>query len=497
MKKILTARQMRECDYSTISEGTPSAVLMERAAKAVYDVLIERFDTSYTLIVCGSGNNGGDGLLVAQILKCNGYKCDIWYVGEGHTMSEETERRYNEAIDLGIPFVDIPNIENYTVIVDAIFGTGLDSAPKGLAEDAIVAINTADAPILAVDIPSGVSSDTGECPGEAVRAEVTVTMEAYKRGQTLREGIDASGIVICADLGIDTSVATDADGNIPYAIEEKDLSRIPRRKRDSHKGNFGRALIIAGSKGMCGAAFLSACAAYRTGAGIVEILTPEENRIILQELIPEAIVTPYSHNSLDVNIIKGAVDRASVIVIGPGMGISLTSKIIVKEVYKNSTSPIIIDADALNITASEYLEYPTEVPVIVTPHPGELSRLTKKSVKELVEDPWKIAIEYAKDKDVICVSKFARTVITDGKDIFVNMTGGPSLAKGGSGDVLAGIIAGMLCNGLSPIEAASTGVFVHGLAGDLACEEKGVYSCMARDILNNIPNVMKKAGGKE
>ena len=248
---------------------------------------------------------------------------------------------------------------------------------------------------------------------------------------------------------------------------------------------------------MSGAAYLSACAAYRTGAGIVEILTPEDNRVILQELLPEAIVTTYSQNSLDINVIKSAVERASVIVVGPGLGTSLASKIIVKEVYKISASPIIIDADALNITAIERLDYPTEVPVIVTPHPGELSRLTERSVKELANDPWKFAVEYAKLKDVICVSKFARTIITDGKEVFVNMTGGPSLAKGGSGDVLTGIIAGMLCNGLSPIYAAAMGVFVHGLSGDLACDEMGVYSCMARDILNNIPQVMKKAGGKE
>ncbi|MBQ3528023.1 MAG: NAD(P)H-hydrate dehydratase [Clostridia bacterium] len=497
MKKILTARQMRECDYSTISAGTPSAVLMERAAMSVYKVLLERFDPDYTLIVCGSGNNGGDGLLLAQIMHHNNYKCDIWYVGEGHTMSEETERRYNEALDLGIRFVDVPDIDKYTVIVDAIFGTGLNSAPQGLCEDAIVAMNSAPAPILAIDIPSGISSDTGKSIGESIRADVTVTMEAYKRGHAIGDGIDASGLVICADLGIDTSVATDADGIIPYAIDEADLSLIPRRKRDSHKGDYGRVLVIAGSIGMSGAAYLCACAAYRTGAGIVEILTVEENRTILQGLLPEAIITTYSQNSLDVSTVISAIERANIIVMGPGIGTGTASKVIVKEVYENCTSPLIVDADALNITASENLSYPTDVPVIVTPHPGELSRLTGRSVKALSEDSWNSAIEYARNNDIICVSKFARTVITDGENIFINMSGGPSLSKGGSGDVLAGIIAGMLCNGLSPIGAASIGAYVHGKSGDLAADKFGDYSCLARDIIDNISCIMKNAGGKE
>lgn len=497
MKKILTATQMKECDHSTIAMGTPSALLMERAARAVFNAIIDKYDLSNTLVVCGSGNNGGDGLLVALDLHAAGYSCDIWYVGEDHAMTEETERRYNEALDTCIPFVTEPNMNEYTLIVDAVFGTGLSFAPEGKAREAIIAMNRAVAPVVSVDIPSGISADSGEAMDVYVIADMTVTMEAFKRGHTKNAGVDASGRIICADLGIDTSFATVTDGIMPCAIEEKDLSLIPRRKRDSNKGTFGRVLVIAGSKGMCGAAFLSAAAAYRSGAGIVEIFTHESNRVILQTLLPEAIVTTYDSIIHDADNLRYAIEQATVIVIGPGIGKDYNARVLVRETYDLSDAPIIIDADALNVTAMEGLDFPTDVPVIITPHPGELSRLSGKSIKALANDTWKSAMEYALEKDIICVSKFARTIITNGENIFINMTGGPSLAKGGSGDVLTGVIAGMLASGLSPIGAASIGVYIHGRAGDITAERMGEFSPTARDVIDAIPEVLKKARGKE
>ena len=497
MRKILTARQMRECDHSTIAHGTPSSVLMQRAAHAIFEALIKNFDTTNTLVVCGSGNNGGDGFLVALYLKRAGYSCDVWYVGEGHSMTEETDRRYNEALDEEISFTEDPVLSEYTAVVDAILGTGLSFAPSGLAKTAIDRINASGVPVISVDIPSGISSDTGEASGAFVQAEMTVTMQAYKRGHAQNKGIDASGKIMCAELGIDTSYATDSDGMMPLVIEEKDLYLIPKRKRSAHKGTFGRVLVIAGSYGMCGAAYLSAAAAYRSGAGIVEVFTPECNRSVLQILLPEAIVTSYDPKSLDTDILYEAVERASCIVIGPGIGTGECAKSLVKEVFKYSDSPLIVDADALNVIANEALSFPKDVPVIITPHPGELSRLTGRSVKELSCDTWGSAAVFARENDIICVSKFARTVVTDGDKIFVNMSGGPSLAKGGSGDVLTGVIAGMLSSGLSPMDAASVGVYVHGRAGDISAERLGDYSSLARDVIEAVPHVLKKAGGKE
>jgi len=497
MKKILTATQMKECDHSTIAMGTPSSVLMQRAANAVFSAVKDKYDLGNTLVICGSGNNGGDGLLVALALHKEGHCCDVWYVGEDHAMTEETESRYNEALDACITFVDEPEMSEYTLIIDAVFGTGLCFAPEGKARAAINAMNSSECPVVSVDIPSGISADTGEAPGAYVIADTTVTMQAYKRGHTKCAGLDASGRIICADLGIDTSFATDTDGMMPVAIDDGDLSLLPRRKRDSNKGTFGRVLVIAGSMGMCGAAYLSAAAAYRTGAGIVEIFTHESNRVILQTLLPEAIVSTYESIIHDADKLRYSIEQATVIVIGPGIGKDYNARVLVRETYDLTDAPIIIDADALNVTAMEGLDFPTDVPVIVTPHPGELSRLTGKSIKALSRDTWRSAMDYAREKDIICVSKFARTVITDGENVFVNMSGGPSLSKGGSGDVLTGVIAGMLASGLSPIGAASIGAYVHGRAGDITAERSGDYSPLARDVIDALGNVLKNARGKK
>ena len=420
MKSILSARQMRECDHSTIAHGTSSAVLMQRAGFAVYQALINNFDISNTLIICGSGNNGGDGFIVALYLKRAGYSCDIWYVGDGHAMTEECEKRFNECVDADIPFVESPLLFEYSAIVDAIFGTGLSSSPEGLSKTAIEAVKTSGIPVISIDIPSGISADTGISLGSFIRADVTVAIQAFKIGHILSDGIDASGKLICADIGIDTSYAVCTDSVTPFSVEDTDLKLIPRRKRDSHKGNYGRVLVIAGSTEMCGAAYLSAAAAYRTGAGIVEIFTAKENRTALCTLLPEAIITSYDTDTDIYKLLTKSIDRATVIVIGPGIGTSDIAKRIVAKTYEISNSPIIIDADALNITASEGFSYPNEVPVIITPHPMELSRLTKKSVKELTNDIWGSAIKYAKENGIICVSKYSRTVITDGEAIFVN-----------------------------------------------------------------------------
>ena len=220
MKKILTAKQMKECDLNTIAMGTPSSRIMERAGRAVFDTVVELYDTTKTLIVCGSSNNGGDGLIVALYLDSEGYDCDVWYVGDGHTMTDETKKRYNEAWNKGVSFVDTPNLSDYTVIVDAILGTGLSFAPDGLAKDAILAMNNCDVPVVSIDIPSGISADTGKALGEAVIADTTVTMQAYKMGHILSDGIDASGNILCAELGIDTSFVCDDVSVIPLALEE-------------------------------------------------------------------------------------------------------------------------------------------------------------------------------------------------------------------------------------------------------------------------------------
>ncbi len=487
MKRILTSEQMRICDRNTIESGTPSSVLMERAAKKVAELVNCNCvqDLEKVLVVCGNGNNGGDGILTALMLAADeDCDCSIMLIGDREHISHETAKNIKIAESRGILFVDNPDFNSYTLIIDAIFGIGLSRPVEGRIAEVIEKINRASAPVVSIDIPSGISADTGRILGTAVKADVTVAIETVKTGHVTGEGINCTGKLYVAPIGISTDIAGDG---MPLVVTDDDLKLIPKRKRTSNKGDFGRVLVIAGSVGMSGAAYLSAAAAYRSGAGLVEIYTPEENRQILQILLPEAIVTAYDKDAPDMSAFRSALARAAVVVIGPGLGKSGTSEMLVRETYKLADAPLIIDADALNITAEKELEFPADVPVIITPHPGEMSRLTGAGIKEMEASPVTFARSYAAENEVICVLKFARTVITDGTKTFVNISGGPSMSKGGSGDVLTGIIAGMLCCDLSPIHAAALGAYVHGAAGDITEQHTNEVYPTARDILDYLP----------
>lgn len=494
MKRILTGVQMKACDAAQIHGGTPSYFLMERAARAVTEEIYRSgWGKKKMLVVCGSGNNGGDGLIAARLLHMDGVLVHVYFAGDKTDCTPETERAYADALQSGVPFIETPDWKDYGLIVDALFGIGLSRAPEGLHSQVLQKINRCGAKVLSVDVPSGICADTGEAPGAAVRADVTVTMAAYKRGHVLGKGVNCSGRVVCADIGIGTDLFDRAEGeNAPaYVIEERELSLIPPRKRDANKGTFGRVLVIGGSRGMCGAAYLCAKAAYRSGAGLVEIFTCEENRQSLQTLLPEAIVTAYMGDVPDPSLLDAALNRASFVVIGPGLGQGNAARMLVRETFRRVRVPLICDADALNVCAVQSLAYPSDVPVIVTPHPGEFSRMTDQSIETLLQDPWNSAACYARENGVICVLKFARTVITDGSMLFVNMSGSPALSKGGSGDVLCGVIAGMLCSGMSPLGAASVGVYVHGRAGEAAQAEFGEYSSLASEVCDGIAAVLK------
>lgn len=494
MKRILTGVKMKKCDAAQISAGTPSYTLMERAARTITEEIFRLgWGKNRILVVCGPGNNGGDGLIAARLLHLDGGNVSVYLVGEIDRCTPETKQAYTDAVQSGVPFVQEPEWDAYGLIVDALFGIGLSRAPEGQFERAIQKINHSSAKVLSVDIPSGICADTGEALGVAVYADITVSMAAYKCGHVLGDGVRYSGKVVCADIGISTGLFDTADAqDIPaYVIEERELSLIPKRKKDANKGTFGRVLVIGGSKGMCGAAYLCAKAAYRSGAGLVEIFTCEENRQPLQILLPEAIVTAYTGDVPEPSLLASTLERASAVVIGPGLGQNSAARLLVRETFRKVQVPLICDADALNICAAEFLAYPDDVPVIVTPHPGEFSRMTGQGIETTAADPQGSAARYARENGVICVLKFARTVITDGNMLFVNMSGSPALSKGGSGDVLCGVIAGMLCSGLSPVGAASVGVYIHGKAGESAEAAYGEYSPLASEVCDKIADVLK------
>lgn len=485
---------MQRCDKTTIDKiGVPSLVLMERAALAVIEEVNDGdFDLTNILILCGTGNNGGDGLAIGRILFLKGYQVTIVIIGdmEKATSEVKTQLRILESYQIKL-LNKIPDYE-YTTIIDAIFGSGLSRTVTGDFADAIHYINHLRKPVISVDIPSGISADTGQIMGVSIKAVKTVALAYKKLGTALYPGAYFAGSVIVKDIGI---YDTGFKNRYPLvsSFELSDLSKLPERKAYSNKGTYGKVLIVAGSYNMSGAAYLVAKSAYMTGAGLVRIFTPDENREILQTLLPEAILTTYDKNDLDSSLLDSVIEWADVIGIGPGMGVSKITEIILQDVLSKSNSPIIMDADALNIIGKNpYLIKNHKQELIVTPHLKEMERLIHKSTSEISKNIINEAFEFAKEYQLVCVLKDARTIITDGKDnIILNESGNNGMAAGGSGDVLTGIITSFIAQGLSTIDSASLGVFVHGLAGDFGANEKSTYSLMAHDIIDYLPHVFR------
>ncbi|WP_449598339.1 NAD(P)H-hydrate dehydratase [Niallia sp. Marseille-Q9988] len=492
MEYLLNCEEMKRCDVTTIQKiGMPSMVLMERAALSVVEEL-DSFDLTRVLVVCGSGNNGADGYAVARLLHLQNIKVDVLFVGDEQKRTTENKQQQKIAEYYGVS--SEKKIENnpYTTIVDALFGIGLSRPLSGKYLEIIEQVNQAEGEILSVDIPSGISADNGKVMGNAIKATRTVTFAFRKLGLVLYPGADYAGVVKVKDIGI---TARGFEGRFPkiYTYTRKDLERIPRRQSYSNKGTYGKILVVAGSKNMSGAAYFSAKAAYRMGAGLVRIVTPEENRQILQTLLPEAIVTTYQRSQLDGDWLTEAINWASAIVIGPGMGISEEAKYLLSKVLSISKVPLVIDADAITLVAKEpELLHDHEQKIIMTPHVGEMSRLTGKPIPKIADDIIEVAEKFAAEKKLTCVLKDARTIVTEGtEDTYVNTSGNNGMATGGTGDVLTGVIVGLLAQGLREREAARLGVYIHGLAGDAAAAQKGSYGMLADDVCDAINEVVR------
>ncbi|MCF2647774.1 NAD(P)H-hydrate dehydratase [Niallia circulans] len=492
MEYLLNSEEMKRCDVTTIQKiGMPSMVLMERAALSVVEEL-DSFDLTRVLVVCGSGNNGADGYAVARLLHLQNIKVDVLFVGDEQKRTTENKQQQKIAEYYGVS--SVKKIENnpYTTIVDALFGIGLSRPLSGKYLEIIEQVNQAEGEILSVDIPSGISADNGKVMGNAIKATRTVTFAFRKLGLVLYPGADYAGVVKVKDIGI---TARGFEGRFPkiYTYTRKDLERIPRRQSYSNKGTYGKILVVAGSKNMSGAAYFSAKAAYRMGAGLVRIVTPEENRQILQTLLPESIVTTYQRSQLDGDWLTEAINWASAIVIGPGMGISEEAKYLLSKVLSISKVPLVIDADAITLVAKEpELLHDHEQKIIMTPHVGEMSRLTGKPIPKIADDIIEVAEKFAAEKKLTCVLKDARTIVTEGtEDTYVNISGNNGMATGGTGDVLTGVIVGLLAQGLREREAARLGVYIHGLAGDAAAAQKGPYGMLADDVCDAINEVVR------
>ncbi len=491
MKGIVTAAEMKSFDSYTIERvGIPSLVLMERAAFSVVQ-RIEKYikQACRICIACGMGNNGADGLAIARMLAERGCVVDAYIYGNEEKQTREfgVQRSILEHYPVHIFVNQVPENGKYDMIIDAIFGVGLTRRVEGIFAEAIGVMNVMGGFKVSVDIPSGINADNGAVLGCAFNADMTVTFAFGKRGLYFYPGADYAGEIFVEDIGIGP-VSNPGCRPRMYIYEEKDIEkRLPLRQGGGNKGTFGKVLIIAGFEYMVGAAILCARACYEIGAGMVKVICPPQNRGILQQAVPEILYG--TCEDLD-----SSLQWADVVVAGPGMSQSQTARAMLADLLEKCRLPMVLDADALNILSVDkvlqdalYARGDRGLETVLTPHMGEFARLIGASVADIKEDVAEAASNWAKAFQIILAAKDARTVVADAMGrLYLNITGNSGMATAGSGDVLAGIIGGLLAQGLGGFEAATLGVYIHSLAGDEAEREYSAYGVTAGKIIESI-----------
>ena len=502
MRYLVTGKEMKLLDQNTSSYyKIPELVLMEQAAMHFVWKLcaILSLDSSKKGIVfCGLGNNGADGIAIARLLNERGISTQICKVKEFLKEKNQTSASFQvqESIYDAYKYPVVESLdgtinETYDFVIDAVFGIGLSRNLNEEYSSIIEKMNKVKGLKIAVDMPSGINSDNGQIMGTAMKCDYTITFSFEKLGQYLWPGTEYAGKTIVVDMGITQRSWLDKKPNYAY-WEYDDLNRLPKRSSHSNKGTYGKLLIVAGSKDMAGAAIFSAKAAYRSGVGLVKVYTTEENRGIIQNALPECIISTYG-NKLNKEELIEHLKWADAVVAGPGLGCSAIAKEIVACIHKTVSVPVVWDADALNIMANDvnqlllpHTEY------IITPHIGEFSRLTNNTVNWIQNHFVESAIDFARTYDVICVLKdfHTLTAIPFGLS-YLNLSGNHGMATAGSGDVLTGIIGALLAQGVRGEDAASIGVYIHGLAGDIAKEQKSAHALIASDIIEALQEVWK------
>ena len=506
--KILTAEQMREADRRTISElGIPGVVLMESAGRAVVSEILQRYShlaPGPVLVLCGKGNNGGDGLVVARTLLQYGWQVTTVLLAEEVAISGDARLCLDILQRLGAPLefaVDstgvkavLSRLPQPALIVDALFGTGLSSPVSGHYAVAIEWMNGSPASKVAIDIPSGLDATSGAILGSALCADLTVTLAAAKLGQMIYPGVVCCGELVVAEIGIPQVFLDELAAGI--LLDGKEVCNfLPSRPEAGHKGTFGHLLLVAGSCGKSGAAVLAAEAALRTGAGLVTVAAPASLQTTLAIKLTEAMTAPL--DEVDGALTATALPQIAalwqdkkVLALGPGLGRSAATATLVRKVVADCPWPLVLDADALFALAGheEVLALRPVGTTILTPHPGEMAHLLGVAIDEIEADRIGTARRFAEEHGVVLVLKGARTVIAapDG-GIMINPTGHAGMATGGMGDLLTGIIAALLCQGAPPLAAAAAGVWLHGRSGDRLRPRFGDAGLLASDLLAEIP----------
>ena len=500
MEYIVTADEMKQYDNNTIRYfGIPSLVLMERAALSATEFILNKFPfAEKILIAAGCGNNGGDGMAIARLLYQNQKKITVYFPGNPDKLSDAALNQYETCQKYKIPIIPMLSTCEYDIVIDSLFGVGLNRDLNGIWKDAVSELNRMKGIKIAIDIASGIDADTGKILGEAFRADATISFAFKKRGHVLYPGADFSGDVYCMNMGIDQESFLEKFPQ-SYTYDASDITKMPVRLKNGNKGDFGKLLLFAGSNQMAGASILAGKAAYRMGAGLIRILSPAENREIIQTSLPEAVLSVYQTDQINENMLQDALQWSNCILAGPGIGTGKEAEAILLFLVKNSTCPMIIDADAINLIAKnqkirQLIKEKTKSgqKIIMTPHMGELARLSDKTISDLKEEIIQTAITLSRELGVVLVCKDARTIVADGintDQIYINTNGNQGMATAGSGDVLAGIITGIAGQRVDAFEAAKLGVLIHATSGDIAFEKYGGYAMMASDLIEHLKDI--------
>jgi len=512
--RILNAAQMREADRFTIEEiGIPSLVLMENAGRQVVAAMEAAYEgrlNGRVAVLCGRGNNGGDGFVVARTLLQRGIDAAVFVIGALAEVRGDAKTNLEILGRLGVTVVEIGDEQSWelhfseisqcTLIIDAIFGTGLKSALAGMMETVVADVNASSIPIVSIDLPSGLSADTPHLLGDCIDASMTVTLAAPKLPLVLPPGEEHAGDVVIADIGIPHEVIDGVEGQRIELLTPEQLREIVEpRAADSHKGDFGRVTIVAGSRGKTGASHLAAMGAMRSGAGLVTVATPASCLPIVASMAPELMTEPLPE-SPEGMVAANAIEellalRHDVIACGPGLGRGPGVAEFVRSLLDRATVPLVLDADAITVLADDPggLVGREERDVIITPHPGEMARLIGSSIEEVQANRIDVATDFATTHRVYVVLKGHRTLIaTPDGHLFINPTGNAGMATGGTGDVLTGMIAAWLAQLLDAEAACRLAVFLHGAAGDLAEAEEGQVAMTATDVIAHLGDALKR-----
>lgn len=514
MIKVITAAQMQELERRTIGEGRiPATTLMERAGSGVAACIEQWVGTvsgKTITVVCGKGNNGGDGFVAARLLRRRRANVRVLTMASLSELSRDAALMYRQFVKVAGKSSVIPYrskdtaralLQESHLLVDALLGTGLSSAVTGRYGEVIESMNEVNRPVVAIDLPSGLHADTGTAFGQAVRASLTVTFGLPKTGLYQNQGIDLSGTINLVDIGIPSSYVDAIKSHVTVITPQWVQGCLPRRERSGHKGTYGHAGIIAGSIGKTGAAALAAQAALRIGAGLVTVATPSSVNDILEAKLLEVMTLPMPETKAR-TLSRAALDRLlafmatrDAVAIGPGLSTHHETVELVQTLTGRLDRPAVLDADALNaLTGRTAILASCKTPPIITPHPGEMARLEAEATSQTVNrDRIGTATRFARERGLFVILKGARTIIArpDGA-VAICPTGNPGMATAGTGDVLTGMVVGLLAQGLPSWEAACTATYLHGAAGDLAAAMKGEVGMIAGDLLEHIPTALNR-----